>query len=78
MEREHAGENSSCVMYIPAVPHTPQNAAYIARQRESFLKGDAPPDFPRHEGEGQFKGCGQEMDLGSEMGRHAMGFSAVA
>ena len=28
-------------MYIPAVPNTPANAAYVARQREAFLRGIA-------------------------------------
>jgi hypothetical protein len=62
-------------MYIPAVPHTAQNAAYVARQRESFLKGEAPPDMPRHKGEAAFVGCGTEADIHGEVGRRAMGFS---
>jgi hypothetical protein len=74
VERFHTGSDNSCVMYIPAVPHTAQNAAYVARQRESFLKGEAPPDFPRHKGEATFIGCGTEADVQGEAGRRAMGF----
>jgi hypothetical protein len=62
------------VLYIPAVPYTAQNAAYVARQRAAFLAGAAPPDFPRTKGEAAFVGCGTEQDLRDEQGRRAMGF----
>lgn len=74
VEQAHTGPDSSCVMYIPAVPHTAQNAEYVARQRESFLKGEAPPDFPTHKGEAAFVGCGTEADIQGMIGRRAMGF----
>lgn len=32
-------------MYIPAVPQTPRNTAYVKRQAEAFLTGTNPPDF---------------------------------
>lgn len=62
-------------MYIPAVPMTPQNVAYIARQRESFLKGLAPPDFPPTKGEYGNAGLGQPDDIETPIGKVAMGFA---
>ena len=64
-------------MYISAVPHTPQNATYIAKQKEYFLKGIAPPDYPPTE-EAAFTGTGKFEDIGSVQGRRAMGFAAEA
>ncbi len=64
-------------MYIPAVPYTPQNAAYVARQKECFLKGVPPPDFPRWEGEIGFKGLGKAEDIENSVGMRAMGFAPV-
>ena len=61
-------------MYIPAVPYTEQNASYVARQKEAFLQGHAPPDFPVSNREATFVGGGREEDLLSEEGRKAMGF----
>lgn len=62
------------VMYIPSVPLTPQNQAYVERQRESFLQGKRPPDFPQGRGEDQFIGVGRVDDISTPMGRRAMGF----
>jgi hypothetical protein len=62
-------------MYIPAVPLTAQNASYIVRQKESFLAGAPPPDFPQDDGgERGFIGGGTEADLVSQEARLAMGF----
>ena len=66
------------VMYIPAVPHTPANAAYVARQRESFLRGVPPPDFPVWAGEAGFAGLGTPADIAGAAGRRAMGFAVEA
>ena len=63
------------VMYIPAVPYTSQNAAYIKRQKESFLQGTPPPDFPAWKGEKGFTGVGTADDIISPIGRKAMGFT---
>ena len=60
-------------MYIPAVPVTPQNVAYIARQKETFLTGAPPPDFPQGPGEGKFVGVGRPADIVHEEGKRAMG-----
>ncbi|KAL4248713.1 Isopenicillin N synthase-like superfamily protein [Abortiporus biennis] len=75
VEVEHLGNDDSCVMYIPAVPHTPQNAEYISRQKESFLKGIPPPDFPKWEGETSFVGRANVEDIISPIGKRAMGFA---
>jgi hypothetical protein len=61
-------------MYIPAVPFTPQNAAYVARQKETFLSGATAPDFPVTAGEGSHVGRGSEDDFMSDAGKRAMGF----
>ena len=62
------------VMYIPAVPYTPSNAAYIAKQKESFLKGIPPPDYPFTGSEAGFNGTGTAEDIVVPFGRKAMGF----
>lgn len=63
------------VMYIPAVPLTPHNIAYVERQKESFLKGLAPPDFPPTKGEYGNAGSGKPDDIESPVGKVAMGFA---
>ncbi|KAI0084900.1 DUF1479-domain-containing protein [Irpex rosettiformis] len=73
VETEHKGEGDSSVLYIPAVPHTPSNAAYIAKQKESFLQGIPPPDYPFTGSEAGFKGVGTIQDI-LPFGRTAMGF----
>ena len=62
-------------MYIPAVPYTPQNAAYIKRQKECFWTGAPPPDFPKWAGEGSFVGRATLGDMKSEEGLIGMGFA---
>jgi len=60
-------------MYIPAVPLTPQNQAYVDRQKVSFLEGERPPDFPQGPGEANYIGKGTIDDVISEAGKRAMG-----
>jgi hypothetical protein len=62
-------------MYIPAVPTTPQNTAYVARQKETFLQGVPPPDFPKTGPEGQFIGAGKDEHVIGTAGRKAMGLT---
>ena len=62
------------VLYIPAVPLTPQNEQYVERQREAFLRGRNPPDFPRGGSEHGFVGVGGVGDILTPAGRRAMGF----
>ncbi|KDQ59257.1 hypothetical protein JAAARDRAFT_128012 [Jaapia argillacea MUCL 33604] len=73
VEQEHTGKGDSAVMYIPAVPYTPQNAAYVQKQKDTFLASVPPPDFPKHEGEATYAGGGRETDVVSAVGRVAMG-----
>ncbi|EJD02243.1 DUF1479-domain-containing protein [Fomitiporia mediterranea MF3/22] len=73
VEQEHTGKEDSAVMYIPAMPLTPQNSSYVERQKETFLKGITPPDFPKTAGEGTFLGVGKEGDVVGEAARRAMG-----
>jgi len=75
VETEHKGEEDSSVMYIPAVPYTPSNAAYIAKQKESFLQGVPPPDYPFTGSESGFTGVGTVEDIDNLIGRKAMGFA---
>lgn len=76
VEVEHVGKEDSSVMYISAVPSTPKALEYMQRQKEAFLKGLPPPDFPQWEGEAGFKGLATLEDMRGEVGRKAMGFSA--
>ncbi|TEB05175.1 DUF1479-domain-containing protein, partial [Coprinellus micaceus] len=63
VEHDHNGTGDSAVMYIPAVPKTPMNLAYVARQKECFLQGERPPDFPKGKGEKGWVGCTSEEDI---------------
>lgn len=62
-------------MYIPAVPLTPQNLAYVHRQNERFDKGTPPPDFPQDSTEEGYVGKGIAKDITSPEGRLAMGIA---
>jgi hypothetical protein len=64
-------------MYIPAVPFTALNFDYVERQRECFLEGERPPDFPKGKGEGAFIGVATADDIKSDAGRRAMGLPIV-
>lgn len=74
VEENHNGKNDSCVMYIPSVPYTTYNAAYVQRQKECFLQGLTPPDFPKYP-DIEYKGNASETDILSREGRAAMGFN---
>ncbi|KAK8861552.1 hypothetical protein IAR55_002374 [Kwoniella newhampshirensis] len=76
VEPTHQGSGPAAVLYIPAVPLTPQNADYVRDQRETFLKGTPAPDFPGGVGESQFVGKSEEGDVKSKEGRQAMGLEA--
>lgn len=65
-------------MYIPSVPSTPKNFAYLQRQKEHFQKGAPPPDFPQNDGEIGFDGRASESDIISELGKKAMGLEVTA
>lgn len=72
VDKVHHGTGDSSVMYIPACPTTEANAEYVKRQRDTFLEGVPPPDFPGSQGESQhvgratvdcLKGCTNEFGL---------------
>ena len=42
VDAEHRGPGDSAVFYIPAMPATPANAAYVRRQAEKFAAGSRP------------------------------------
>jgi hypothetical protein len=66
----------SAVFYIPAMPATPANAAYVRRQAEKFAAGRTPPDFPPNDSEVGFAGRGGVADL-SALGRRMLGFERL-
>ncbi|KAH7098698.1 hypothetical protein BKA62DRAFT_712069 [Auriculariales sp. MPI-PUGE-AT-0066] len=74
VEEDHTGPGDSSVMYIAAVPSTPQNLAYIVRQRDAFVQGRTPPDYGKGGSEAWVKGVGTEADVVDPVSRRAMGF----
>jgi hypothetical protein len=50
---------------------------YIAQQRDSFLKGIPPPDFPGGVGESEFANRANAGDVQSEAGKLAMGLTPL-
>ncbi|KAK7032751.1 DUF1479-domain-containing protein [Favolaschia claudopus] len=66
VEPEHTGNEDSAVMYIP-------NAQYVQHQKESFLKGVPPPDFPVATTGVGLVGLAGDQDVGETLGRKAMG-----
>ncbi|KAJ3876883.1 hypothetical protein F5051DRAFT_504313 [Lentinula edodes] len=71
VEPEHTGQEDSAVMYIPAMPTTPMNKAYVEKQKESFVQGVSPPDFPKSSQD--FIGIAKSADFLSPIGLRAMG-----
>ena len=65
-------------MYIPAVPLTPMNKAYVEKQKETFMARNKPLDFPQGKSEANFVGIATVEDIVSEAGKRAMGFEAAA
>ncbi|KAF5700651.1 DUF1479 domain-containing protein [Fusarium mundagurra] len=76
VDKVHAGTADSSVLYIPICPITAQNAEYMVRQREAFLRGTPGPDFPGGAGESGHVGRGTEEMLDGAA-RRAMGLSAL-
>ncbi|KAI0076408.1 DUF1479-domain-containing protein [Panus rudis PR-1116 ss-1] len=73
VERKHSGKSDSSVLYIPAVPLTLKNAAYLRDQRETFIEGLPSPDFPGGEGETSFIGRSTLQDVQTAEGRRVLG-----
>src|SRR5579859_1868595 len=74
VEAKHEGQNEAIVMYIPSVPLCDMNVDYIKVQKEAFLKGIPPPDFPGGVGESNHVGRGEESALNGYVGRAGFGF----
>lgn len=72
VDRVHAGSGDSSVLYIPAAPLSKASAEYAVRQRNAFLSGATPPDFPSGDGESG-GGMAAMKDVIGEEGRRAMG-----
>ncbi|HDR8952608.1 DUF1479 domain-containing protein [Burkholderia vietnamiensis] len=77
VEDVHRGSGDSNVMYIAAAPGCPKNDAYLQRQRQAFVRGESPPDFPADHFEVDFDGRACERDL-TGLGREQMGFEPCA
>ncbi|KAM0756549.1 DUF1479-domain-containing protein [Meredithblackwellia eburnea MCA 4105] len=73
VESEHKGLGDSSVMYIPEVPLTKRNWSYVENQREDFLIGVPPSDFPGGVGEKGFVGRATQEDVQGIVARRAMG-----
>jgi len=72
VEREHKGSGNSSVFYIGAVPFCPKNASYLVKQRETFLSGQASPDFPQEDREVSYVNRAQVSHL-SDLGKAQLG-----
>ncbi|CAF1557179.1 unnamed protein product [Rotaria magnacalcarata] len=70
----HRGQSDSSVFYIPAVPLCEMNVKYLVQQRDAFLQGIPPPDFPGGEGESHHIGRGTHEELIQLIGGRSMGF----
>ena len=73
VEFVHRGTNEAIVIYIPSVPMCDMNVDYIKAQKEAFLKGIPPPDFPGGVGESRHVGKGEEASLNGVTARSAFG-----
>lgn len=49
------------------------NQEYVERQREAFLRGERPPDFPKGPGEDKWVGVAGVDDIVAPIGKRAMG-----
>jgi len=76
-ENDNTSDIDACVFYIPAVPLTENNVAYVSQQRDAFLKGVPPPDFPGGAGESSFADRATPKDLLSDVGRRGMGLDRM-
>lgn len=68
-------------MYIPVCPTTISNAAYVARQRDTFREGLPGPDFPGGKGESEHSGRPTETFMQRNVpsdGLQAMGLERLS
>ena len=81
VDKTHAGEADSSVLYIPVCPTTKASAEYVARQRAAFRQGTPGPDFPGGEGESTHIGRATEEYVKKycdPVGVQAMGLDKLA
>jgi len=72
VDKTHAGQSDSSVLYIPVCPLTEDNAMFLRRQREAFLKGTPSPDFGGGEGESKHAGLPKVEDVPTLMEREGI------
>ncbi|KAI8057548.1 uncharacterized protein B0P05DRAFT_559693 [Gilbertella persicaria] len=73
VESKHEGQVDSSVLYIPSVPLCRINSEYLKQQRDAFIKGLTPPDFPGNHFEQHFEDRMKPEDL-DEPAKLNMGF----
>jgi hypothetical protein len=75
VDRKNAGKGDSSVMYIGAAPLTRLNAQYLIKQKNAFVEGAPPPDYPGGVGESGFIGRSSEESLKTDVARAGMGYA---
>ncbi len=75
VEDAHKGSGYSNVIYIGAAPYCAKNAAYLERQKTTFLSGASAPDFSPENFEVEFEGRATPSDL-TDLGKRQMGLVA--
>ena len=75
VEDAHKGSGYSNVIYIGAAPYCAKNAAYLERQKMTFLSGASAPDFSPENFEVEFEGRATQSDL-TDLGKRQMGLAA--
>ncbi|KAK6354107.1 hypothetical protein TWF730_008525 [Orbilia blumenaviensis] len=73
----HNGKEDASVFYIPVVPKCRLNEEYIQQQKEAFITGYPPPDFPGGNGEENHQGrpgLDAIKEVGGRAALTAMGF----
>lgn len=77
VDKLHAGDGDSSVMYIPACPTTRTNLEYVKQQRHEFIQGIPPSDFPGGQGERKHVGrpdVAAFMAMSGVQAQRSMGF----
>ncbi|PWY88267.1 DUF1479-domain-containing protein [Aspergillus heteromorphus CBS 117.55] len=78
VDEVHQEKGDSSVLCIPACPVTEANMDYVPRQKQDFLAGVPPPNFPGGKGESEHVGRTTEEDLRNftnEEGLKSFGFA---
>ena len=72
VEDVNRGSGYANVIYVGAAPDCAKNAAYLQKQKTSFLSGESPPDFAAENYEVTYQGRAKLQDL-TELGQRQMG-----